>query len=288
MVIFTHKVLNVKVLTLFFVSGLVLRQNVSRCHLFKFAILYYVDDTKLPMSFQVQDCEPTMAAMNDDLIKLRNWCFNNRLLLNPDKTKLIVYGSRQMISKLQDFRLTLLGKELLPVDSVKDLGVVFDSKLSFNDHIIKTASSCMSALGQISRVKHIFRKDILVTIINSLVFSKLYYCSSVWSNTSASNIRKLQGVQNFAARIVSGTRKFDHVSPALKDLIIKFVLYCIVLNTVETYNQHACFLTKFAYVNSTRSKPSLPYLSTTFVSKILLDTAEGSVNLKDKRPTNVL
>ena len=77
----------------------------------------------------------------------------------------------------------------------------------------------MSALGEISRVKHIFRKDILVTIIiNSRVFSKLYYCSSVWSNTSASNIRKLQGVQNFAARIVSGTRKFDHVSPALKDL----------------------------------------------------------------------
>ena len=53
---------------------------------------------------------------------------------------------------------------------------------------------------------------------NSLVFSKLYYCSSVWSNTSASNIRKLQGVQKFAARIVSGTRKFYHVSPALKDL----------------------------------------------------------------------
>ena len=73
-------------------------------------------------------------------------------------------------------------------------------------------------LGQISRVKHIFRKDLLVTIINSLVFSKLYYCSSVWSDTSSSNIRKLQGVQNFAAHIVSGTRKFDHVSPALKNL----------------------------------------------------------------------
>ena len=76
----------------------------------------------------------------------------------------------------------------------------------------------MSALGKISRVKHILRKDLLVAIINSFVFSKLYYCSSVWSNTSASNIRKLQGVQNFAARIVSGTRKFDHVSPALKNL----------------------------------------------------------------------
>ena len=98
------------------------------------------------MSFQVQAYEPTMAMMNDDLIKLRNWCFNNRLLLNPDKTKLIVYGRRQMISKLQDLCLTLLGKELLPVDSVKDPGVVFDSKLSFNDHIIKTASSSPRAI----------------------------------------------------------------------------------------------------------------------------------------------
>ena len=44
-----------------------------------------------------------MVAVNDDLIKLRNWCFENRLLLNPDKTKLIVYESRKMISKLQDF-----------------------------------------------------------------------------------------------------------------------------------------------------------------------------------------
>ena len=75
----------------------------------------YVDGTKLLMPFQVQDCgrEPTISAMNDDLIKLCTWCFDNRLLLNPDKTKLIVYGSRQMISKLQDFRLTLLGKERL-------------------------------------------------------------------------------------------------------------------------------------------------------------------------------
>ena len=133
-----------------------------------------------------------MAAMNDDLIKLRNWCFDNRLLLNLDKTKLIVYGSRQMISKIKDFRLTLMGKELLPIDSVKDLGVVFDSKPSFNNHTIKTVSSCMSASGLISRVKHVFRKDILVTINNSLVFSKLYYCSSIWSNTSASNTCKLE------------------------------------------------------------------------------------------------
>ena len=40
-----------------------------------------------------------------------------------------------MILNLQNYRLTLLGKDLPPVDSVKDLGVVFDSKLSFNHNL---------------------------------------------------------------------------------------------------------------------------------------------------------
>ncbi len=76
----------------------------------------------------------------------------------------------------------------------------------------------MSSLGQISRVKHVFKNELLVTVINSLVFSKLYYCSTVWSNTSDRNIQKLQGIQNFPARIVSGTRKYDHITPVLKEL----------------------------------------------------------------------
>ena len=48
----------------------------------------------------------------------------------------------------------------------------------------------MSALGQMERVKHAFRKDILIMIVNSLVFSKLYYCSSVWGNTTDTNIKR--------------------------------------------------------------------------------------------------
>ncbi len=178
----------------------------------------YVDDTKLLMSFHVEDSTIAMTKINCDLLRIRNWCFDNCLLLNPNKTKLIVFGSRQMMKKIPDFKLSLLQKELIPAEFVKDLGVMFDSNLSFDKHILATVSSCMSKLGQISRAKHAFSKDLLVKIINALVFSKLFYCSSVWSNTSNSNIRKLQSVQNFAARIVSGRRKFDHITPVLKEL----------------------------------------------------------------------
>jgi hypothetical protein len=99
------------------------------------------------MCFPVQDAQIAIADMNNDLCRIRNWCFENLLLLNPDKTELIVYGSRQMVSKLPKFQLSLLGKELFPAQFVKDLGVTFDRNLNFNEHILKTVSSCMSNLN---------------------------------------------------------------------------------------------------------------------------------------------
>ena len=144
----------------------------------------YVDDTKLLLSFHINDSNAALVDLNEDLIRIRNWCFDNLLLLNPGKTKLMVYGSRQMLARLPEFRLSLLGKELTPAATVKDLGVTFDPILSFDNHILSTVSSCKSSLCQINRAKHAFNKNLLVTVINALVFSKLYYCSSLWSNTS--------------------------------------------------------------------------------------------------------
>ena len=101
-----------------------------------------------------------MNNLSSDILLIRNWCFNNFLLLNPDKTKLTVFGSRQLLAKLPDFKVSLLGKVL---------GVVLDPQLTFDDHVLKTTSSCMSSVAQISRVKHVLDCNQLVTVINALV-----------------------------------------------------------------------------------------------------------------------
>ena len=107
----------------------------------------YVDGTNLYASFRLCDHAQAADKMNQDLARVRDWSFNNQLLLNPEKTKIIVFGSRQMRSKLQEFRLSLLGKDIIPVLTATNMGVGFDSELSFDDHIIKTVSTCMSRLG---------------------------------------------------------------------------------------------------------------------------------------------
>ena len=116
----------------------------------------------------------------------------------------------------------------------RDLGVSFDDQLTFSDHTAKTVSSCMSNLAQINRTKQAFDttvsletyllqafdKDLLITIIKGLFLSKMFYCSSIWSSpsVSVSNINMLQAIQNFAARIVTRSRKFDHIALILKQL----------------------------------------------------------------------
>ena len=111
-----------------------------------------------------------------------------------------------MSSKLLDFlKLSLLGNDINPAQSVTDVRVIFDPTLSFDSHISTVVSSCMSKLSQISRIRFVFDEQLLETIINALVFSKLYYCSSVWSSSSVCDIRKLHYVQNLAARIRSAT-----------------------------------------------------------------------------------
>ena len=77
------------------------------------------------------------------------------------------------------FGVTLLSKETLLSCSAKDLGVIVDCHFSFDRHVTKVVSKCIGSLCQINCVKHLFDRSTLITIINSLVFSKLFYCLSM-------------------------------------------------------------------------------------------------------------
>ena len=179
----------------------------------------YVDDSQLYLSFPVRDATLAADQLTKDLRNIAAWCCKNSLLIKPDKTKLLVLGTPQLLMKIpDDLSITLLSKEITSSKSAKNLGVLMDCNLTYDEHVTQLTSKCIRSLCQINRVKYLFDRRTLITIINSLVFSKLLYCSSVWANTTKKNIELLQTVQNFAARIVSGTRKFDHVTPILKQL----------------------------------------------------------------------
>ena len=78
-------------------------------------------------------------------------------------------------------------------------------------------------------MKHILHKQSLITVINACFSRRLYYHSSAWSNTSKKNFVKLQNVQNFAERIITDTRNYDHITPAIRQLNRLPVCYMLQL-----------------------------------------------------------
>ena len=93
----------------------------------------------------VSDSSSAMAAVNQDLRNISKWCAKNSLL-NPEKTKLVVVGSAQLIRRLPHISLFLLGKTVASVSYAKNLGACIDRYLPCNVYIPKTASSCMNQL----------------------------------------------------------------------------------------------------------------------------------------------
>ena len=82
----------------------------------------YVDDSQLHIKFSVSDWSSAMAAVNQDLTDISKWCAKNSLLINPEKTKLVVIGSVQLIKRLPHISLSLLGKTSLvprPVRAIR-------------------------------------------------------------------------------------------------------------------------------------------------------------------------
>ena len=153
----------------------------------------YVDDSQFYLSFPVQETAMAVVNLSEDLQRIAAWCCTHSLLINPDKTKLLLLGTPQMLARMpKGFGVTLLGKEILPACFAKDLGVIVDCLLSFDEHVTEVVSKCIGSLCQINRVKHLFDRSTLITIINSLVFSKLFYCSSTWASTTKKNIARLQ------------------------------------------------------------------------------------------------
>ena len=89
----------------------------------------YVDDTEVYLSCSSENINSCLAKVSEDLRLIASCCCTNKLLINPDKTKLILFGTKRLLSNVLDIRVPFLGQQLIPVSSVKDLGIKLDLNL---------------------------------------------------------------------------------------------------------------------------------------------------------------
>ena len=103
-------------------------------------------------------------------------------------------------------------------DKVTSLGVVLDSDLSFEPHINKITKSSFFRLRNINKVRDLASQQDAETLVHAFVTSGLDYCNALFSGLPKKLIDKLQLIQNSAARILTRTRRREHIRPVLAGL----------------------------------------------------------------------
>ena len=143
----------------------------------------------------------------------------NLLMLNPSETEFLLIGLPKQLSKIENPSLSMTPTVTLsPVSSARNLGVLFDSNLSLSDHISSIIKSCLFHVRDLRRLRPILDQTTARNIATALIHSKLDYCNSLFLNLPAHQLDRLQLVLNSAARAVTNTPKFQHITPILKSL----------------------------------------------------------------------
>ena len=157
----------------------------------------------------------------------------NKIKLNNSKTELLLIGARHRPHPQLD--LLLVGDvHAVPTSSARNLRTAFDDNMTLESHI---AAICKSAFFHITNIARIKR---YLTLIHAFVTCKLDHCNSLLIGLPYYLIKRLQMVQNCAARLVVGGRKYDPVTSVLKQLhwlpIEQRIVYKILLLTYKGLN----------------------------------------------------
>ena len=92
---------------------------------------------------------------------------------------------------------------------VRVLGVVISSDLSLEKHASNVSATGFHHLRQLRRIRRSVNRDSAATLVQAFVTSRVDYCNAVFASAPKITTNKLQRVLNAAARVITGTRKFD-------------------------------------------------------------------------------
>ena len=91
-----------------------------------------------------------------------------------------------------------------------------DGELSMKDHINKLARTCFFQLRQLRTIRRSLTKEATRLLLHAFVVSRLDYCNALFTGLPSQSLGRLQLVQNAAARLFGGLRKYDHVTATMK------------------------------------------------------------------------
>ncbi|KAJ4429392.1 hypothetical protein ANN_21549 [Periplaneta americana] len=227
----------------------------------------YADDVQLYISARPDALNDSINSLNEDLDSISSWSQQFGLNLNACKSQAILFANRRLIPEVNDLNIppVKLDKTIIPFSStVKNLGVHFESNLSWDTHIKYTCKKAFSILHSLKRLYH-YPSKLKQTLVQTLILPHFDYCDVLFSDLRIDSAQKLQRVHNACVRFICNVRYYDHISPSFEKLswlrlherrnLHSLSLLYRIMHTSSPYYLFARFHTLSRYHNiNTRSQ----------------------------------
>ena len=154
---------------------------------------FYADDTQINFSFEPTSPETEMSSSKIEacITDISKWMAANKLKLNTDKTELLVIGSQyRSPPRLPEVRAG--NDSIVPSQSARNIGVIFDSKMDYKSHVNAICKCCFYHIYQISRIRRYLSMENIKTLVHAFITCKLDNCNSLLYGLPQYLIHRLQ------------------------------------------------------------------------------------------------
>ena len=203
----------------------------------KFANIMFADDTTLtnPLCTFSSDQHDTETSINLEINKVYYWLSLNKLSLNSNKSKFMIFHYPQKKLQPRDIpHIQINGFSIERVTEFDFLGLTLDESLSWKNHINKISNKIASIIGIINKQKNFLPQNILKLIYDSFILPHLNYCIAAWGY----NMGRIIKLQKRAIRVISKVKYNAHTDPLFKKLSILKAEDLFHLNCLKIFHNY--------------------------------------------------
>ena len=242
----------------------------------KFKFLMYADDTTIYFNLEDFPIENREVLINNELEKVNKWLKLNKLAVNVDKTKSMLFHKRRPVTPIQ---FSMNNRIIDVVQHFNYLGIMLDADMSWKTHVAMVRNKLSRINGILHRLKYIYPQNILITLYKSLFVPHINYGSLLWGHAGGA----LDKIQKKAVRTITYSNYIAHSGPLLKELnllkvkdlfelkILKFLFKLYHNNLPPYFNSYRSHLEKIVTPYTLRPHPlPVPRVSHVFAEAGLL------------------
>lgn len=161
--------------------------------------ILFADDTNF--FIEGKNINSLIDTMNTEMDKVIIWMRANKLSLNIDKTKYMIFKTQKKLLNITT-DLVINNSIITKVPTIKFLGIILDENLKWNDHIKMIKNKISKSNGIICKARKVFDENYLIMLYNSLVLPYLNYCIEVWGYANETCLNSVFKLQKRILRII--------------------------------------------------------------------------------------